>query len=79
MKSSLDFVEKAEGSSDIKHKLGAAKSADELLKVASDAGFQVDRTGLSAAMRSVAAADLKKRGFPEWAIDSVFLGDAVCW
>jgi hypothetical protein len=79
MKSSADFLAQAEGSADLRKKLGGAGSANDLVKLASDSGFDADKSGLSAAMRSVAGAELRKRGFPEWAIDSVFLGDAVCW
>jgi hypothetical protein len=79
MKTSSDFVAHAEGSSEIKSKMSGARSADDLVKVAHDAGFQVDKNNFSNMMRNIAGAELQKRGFPDWAINSVFLGETVCW
>jgi len=79
MKPSSDFLAHAESSSDLKQKMSGAKSADELVKLAHDAGFHADKNSLSSAMRSVAGAELQKRGFPEWAVNSLFLGETVCW
>ena len=30
-------------------------------------------------LQAVAAASLEEHGVPHWAIDSMFLGEAVCW
>jgi hypothetical protein len=74
-----EFLAKAEGSADLRQKMSSAKTADDLVKVAGDAGLPADKGALSQAMRTVAATELQKRGFPGWAVDSVMLGDAVCW
>lgn len=79
MKTTSDFIAHAEGSNEIKNKISGARSADDLVKVAHDAGFQVDKNNLSNMMRNIAGAELQKRGFPDWAINSVFLGETVCW
>ena len=79
MKQSSDFLAHAEGSADLKKKMSSAKSAAELVKLATEAGYQTDTHTLSSAMRTIAGAELQKRGFPEWAINSVLLGEAVCW
>lgn len=79
MKFSADLLAHAESSPDLQKKLSNAHSADDLVKLANEAGYQVDRGDLSAKMRAIAGAELKKRGLPDWAINSVFLGEAVCW
>jgi hypothetical protein len=79
MKPSSEFIAHAEGSAELTKKMSTARSADELVKLANDAGFGVDKNTLSSLMRSIAGAELQKRGFPEWAINSVFLGETVCW
>ena len=79
MKATSDFLAHAASSSDIKSKLSSAKTGDELVKLAKDAGFAADESSVSAAMRSVAGAELRKQGLPDWAIESMFRGDAVCW
>lgn len=73
MKPSSDFFAQADSGS-LKKKMSSARSADALAKAAN-----ADKNTISAAMRSIAAAELQKRGFPEWAINSVFLGETVCW
>lgn len=79
MKVASEFITHAEGSGDVKAKMSNARSADDLVKLAKDAGYQVDKNTLSSAMRSLAGAELQKRGFPDWAISSVLLGEPVCW
>lgn len=78
-KTSSDFLTHAEGSSDLKKKMSKAKSSDELVKLASASGYEADKSTLSHAMRTAATLELQRRGFPEWAINSIFLGEAVCW
>jgi len=79
MKSTAEFVTQIENSPDLKKKLSSAQSANDLAKVASEAGYNVNNNNLSQAMRSIAETELQKRGFPAWAINSVLLGEAVCW
>ncbi len=79
MKTASEFIAHAEGSSELKNKMSGARSADDLVKVAHDAGFHVDKNNLSNTMRTIATTELQKRGFPDWAINSVLLGETVCW
>ena len=72
-----DYLAKA--NPDVQKKMSAAKSADDLVSAATAAGLEVDRNSISSTMRAIAGAELKRRGFPEWAINSVFLGETVCW
>lgn len=65
---------------DVQKRLSAAKNSDELLKVVrAAAGADADADDVSTTMRSIARAELEKHGFPEWAINSMFLGESVCW
>lgn len=72
-----DYMAKA--NPDTQKKMSSAKSADDLVSAANAGGLDVDRNSISATMRAIASAELQRRGFPEWAINSVFLGEPVCW
>ncbi|MFY0536160.1 hypothetical protein [Nannocystis pusilla] len=76
---SESIFNKAAGSKDLHNKLRNAKNSDELLKHAQDAGLGDDENTLAANARSIATAELRKHGLPEWAIRSLFLGEPVCW
>lgn len=77
--SSSDFLAAAASSPELHKKLSSAKSADDVVKLAEESGHTVDRSELAATMRTIAGTELRKRGLPEWAINSMFLGEAVCW
>lgn len=79
MKRSADLLSEAVGSPKLHKELSAAQSSDELVRAASQAGYHVEKHEISAAMREIAVQELKKRGLPEWAINSMLLGEAVCW
>jgi hypothetical protein len=79
MKSTSEFLSHIESSPDLKKKLSGTQSASDLLRLATDAGFQANPSTLSQAMRGIAESELQKRGFPAWAVNSLLLGEAVCW
>jgi hypothetical protein len=49
------------------------------LAVARKAGYELDNHAIAASMRAIAAKALQPHGLPNWAVDSMFLGEAVCW
>ena len=73
------FLAEAARSPEIQKEMSAVHSPEEILAIANKAGYELDNASLSAAMRAVAAKALKPHGLPQWAIDSMFLGEAVCW
>ena len=73
------FLAEAAKSSDLQTKLRATANSEELVKLATSAGHELDQNELSSLMRSIAKTELEKHGLPDWAIQSMFLGDAVCW
>jgi nitrogen fixation uncharacterized protein len=79
MKSTSEFIAHLESSPDLKKKLSSVQSASDLIRLASDAGFQVNQSTLSQSLRGIAEGELQKRGFPTWATNSLLLGEAVCW
>jgi len=79
MKSTSEFISHIESSPDLKKKLSGTQSASDLVRLATDAGFQTNQATLSQGMRGIAESELQKRGFPTWAINSLLLGEAVCW
>lgn len=76
---SSEFLAEAARSPEIQKELRAVQSIPEILAIASKAGYELDNQALSASMRAIAAKALQPHGLPHWAIDSMFLGEAVCW
>lgn len=74
-----EFLAVAARSPEIQKEMSAVHSPEEILAIARKAGFELDNASLSAAMRTIAAKALQPHGLPNWAIDSMFLGEAVCW
>jgi len=62
----VDFLEKALSSKDTVHKLDATKHHDEVIRLASENGFKIDRESLAEAMKIVVDRSLAKEGIPSW-------------
>ena len=74
-----EFLAAVASSPQLQAQVNVVQSPQELLKVAEKAGFQLENHALSSAMRSIAAKALAPLSLPHWAVDSMFLGEAVCW
>lgn len=80
MKESVERFAKVASARDFQEKLRRTKNSDELLELATEAGGkQMDADDLSSTMRNIARSELERHGFPDWAINSMFLGQPVCW
>lgn len=74
-----NFLKDVAQKPELAEQLASVNSPQEMLAIAKSVGYELDNNDLSAAMRSIAAATLKQHGLPHWAIDSMFLGESVCW
>ncbi|MFY0536163.1 Nif11-like leader peptide family natural product precursor [Nannocystis pusilla] len=74
-----EFLAAVAASTKLQAEVNAAKTPLELLKVAETAGYKLENHALSSAVRSVAAKALAPLSLPHWAVDSMFLGESVCW
>lgn len=77
--SCADFFAELATSPKLQDELRGVNSTQEILAIASKSGYELDNHALAAEMRAVAAKALQPHGLPHWAIDSMFLGEAVCW
>lgn len=73
------FLAEAARSPDLQKKMQSVQSVPDLLAIAKSAGYDLDGHQLSVGMREIAAKALQPHGLPHWAIESMFLGEAVCW
>jgi hypothetical protein len=73
------FLTEAARANGLQRKLRAATNSDELVKLTRSAGCELDENELSSLMRNISKTELQKHGLPDWAIMSMFQGDAVCW
>jgi predicted ribosomally synthesized peptide with nif11-like leader len=76
---SSEFLAEVARSPELQKEMSAVRSPQEILAIAKKAGYELDNHALSASMRAIAAKALQPHGLPHWAIDSMFLGEAVCW
>ncbi len=74
-----EFLAEAARSPELQKQMKAVHSPEELLEIARKAGYELENHTLAAMMRSIAAKALAPHGLPTWAINSMFLGEAVCW
>ena len=74
-----EFLAEVAASSKLQAEVNAVKTPQELLKVAESHGYSLENHALSSAMRSIAAKALAPLSLPHWAVDSMFLGETVCW
>jgi hypothetical protein len=74
-----EFLAEAARSPEIQEQMRSVHSPADLLGIARKAGYELENHALSAAMRDIAAKALQPHGLPTWAIESMFLGEAVCW
>ncbi len=80
MKEPTQRLAKAVNQRDVSEKLRTAQTGEELIKIAGNAaGTKLDRHDVATTMRNIAQAELERHGFPDWAINSMFLGETVCW
>jgi len=76
---SAEFLAEAARSPEIQKELKAVHSPEEILAIARKAGYELNNHAIAASMRAIAAKALQPHGLPNWAVDSMFLGEAVCW
>lgn len=80
IKDTTKHFAKRVGDSAVQEKLRRSQNSADLIKTASEAaGTEMDADDVSSTMRNIARAELEKHGFPQWAINSMFLGEPVCW